>query len=355
MQDFYSLIRPAVHAIPAEKAHNAAILALRSGLLPGSSCDTPASLQNTVLGMDFKSPLGLAAGFDKNAEVVDAVLKQGFAFAEAGTVTPKPQPGNPMPRLFRLPEDRAVINRLGFNNKGLHYFCRQLARRNAALGIAGANIGKNKDSEDAVADYMAAMQAVYPYADYITINISSPNTKGLRDLQKSDALYGLLSSLMNTRKGLAAAHKKKLPLLLKIAPDLTEYELKDIVSAVMQLGVDAMIVSNTTITRPDHLRSEHAAEQGGLSGAPLFEKSTALLAKAYKLSEGKLPLIGVGGISCADTAYAKIGAGASLLQLYSALVYEGFGLVRRIEQGLDERLKRDGFTSVAQAVGADVN
>lgn len=351
MTDLFSLARPVLHALPPEAAHHAALRALCSGLLPGSAGVAHPALVQTLFGLAFKNPVGLAAGFDKNAVAIDALLKQGFGFVEAGTVTPLPQPGNPKPRLFRLSEDRAVINRLGFNNQGLARFTENFSRRHPALGIAGANIGKNKDATDAVADYVTGLQAVYAHADYVTINISSPNTKGLRDLQSREALTQLLAALLHTRNELQAAHKKRIPLLLKIAPDLDAGQCEDIAQAISEHAIDGLIVSNTTISRPESLASPHRAEAGGLSGVPLFDLSTKTLAIMHKLTGGTLPLIGVGGIASPQDAYAKIRAGASLVQLYSALVYQGFGLVQRINAELPGLLARDGFSCVSEAVG----
>lgn len=352
MASTYRILRPLIFQLPPETAHQLALGALHGGVLPASSYIPPASLQVSVFGLTFKSPIGLAAGFDKNAEVINPILRQGFAFTEAGTVTPLPQPGNPRPRLFRLVQDEAIINRLGFNNKGLAYFTRQFAGRDKGLGIAGANIGKNRNSEDAVQDYVTGLEAVYALADYVTVNISSPNTQGLRDLQKGDALAGLLAALMDTRKKLMDTHNKKLPLLLKIAPDLQDDEMAGMAQMAKYYGVDGLIISNTTVSRP-HLQGHHASEQGGLSGKPLFDVSTGILRKMYQLTEGKMPLIGVGGVNSAETAYAKIKAGASLVQLYSALVYQGFGLARAIQQGLAELLAKDGYASISQAIGSD--
>ena len=353
MTNRYALLRPFIYQLSPEAAHQFAIAALRYGLVPSASTRPADSLRVNAFGMDFKTPLGLAAGFDKNAEVVDNILAQGFGFAEAGTVTPLPQPGNPKPRIFRLTEDGAVINRLGFNNKGLDAYCKNFSRHKKSCGIAGANIGKNKDSVDAIKDYVTCMKAVYPLADYITVNISSPNTKGLRDLQKKEQLDTLLAALIVTRRECVETHGKIIPLLLKIAPDIEAGQAEEIAELLQVHGIDGLIVSNTTLARPDSLKSGYASQAGGLSGAPLFDKSTELLGRMYKLTEGDIPLVGVGGISCADTAYAKIKAGATLIQLYSALVYQGFGLVRDISEGLAEHLRRDGFSSIQQAVGSE--
>jgi dihydroorotate dehydrogenase len=350
----FSTLRPALHLLPPEAAHRLGILALRNGLLPATPLPHYSALETTALGLRFAHPLGLAAGFDKNAEAYGALLRQGFSFVETGTVTPLPQPGNPQPRLFRLPQDGAVINRLGFNNAGIETFVANLSGRDKTRGVVGANIGKNKLSEVAIDDYAAAMRAVYPHADYITVNISSPNTEGLRALQKRDSLESLLAALIDLRRQCVEAGGAHVPLLVKIAPDLGAQEKADIAAVITTHAIDGLIVSNTTIARPPTLKNRHARQQGGLSGRPLFAPSTQMLADMYRLTEGKILLVGVGGIASAADAYAKIRAGATLLQLYTALVYQGFGVVRAICDGLEKRLARDGFSHVSQAVGADV-
>jgi len=352
MTTFFTALRPLLHQLSPETAHNAGLCALKYGLLPAAAPLDDQSLHTEILGLHFSNPVGLAAGFDKNAVAIDALLAQGFGFVEAGTVTPKAQPGNPKPRIFRLPQDEAVINRLGFNNDGLENYVRNFSRHDKRKGIAGANIGKNKDSIDAVEDYVKGIEAVYTLADYITINISSPNTKGLRDLQKRDALDLLLKTLAKTRNDCAEKHKNRVPLLLKVAPDLDIREKEDIAGLVLAHGMDGMIVSNTTISRSDTLNSICKNEQGGLSGRPLFTLSSAALSDFYRLTKATIPLIGAGGISSAQEAYAKICSGASLVQLYTALVYRGFGVVREIQRGLSEYLKRDGLTQISQAVGS---
>jgi len=333
--------------LPAETAHRASLRLLAAApraLLGGAADDS--ILASRLFGLDFPNPLGLAAGYDKNAEAFAPALALGFGFVEIGSVTPRAQPGNPRPRLFRLGEDRAVINRMGFNNDGLDAIAARLARRQGH-GIIGANLGKNKDSADAAADYAAGVRALAPHADYLVINVSSPNTPGLRALQGRELLAALIAAVRAARNG------NRPPLLLKIAPDLTESDRQDIAEVALSSGLDGLIVSNTTIARPNSLRSAAKGEAGGLSGRPLFAPSTALLADMYRLTKGKLPLIGVGGIASAEDAYAKIRAGASLLQIYTALVYEGAGLIGRIKAGLARKLRADGFTSLAQAVGAD--
>ncbi len=353
MSDNFRFIRPFVHLLPPEHAHQLGIRLLRSGLLKASKQQTSADIAVQAFGLSFANPVGLAAGFDKNAVAIDALLAQGFGFVEAGTVTPKPQSGNAKPRIFRLSEDEAVINRLGFNNDGLDAYLRNFSRHDQTQGIAGANIGKNKDSQDAVQDYITGLKAVYPLADYITVNISSPNTKGLRDLQQRDALAELLKELLKVRKACATTYNKTVPLLLKVAPDLQAAEIKDVVAVIAQHPVDGLIVGNTTLSRPDSLRSASKEEQGGLSGKPLFALSTSVLKAFYQQTEGKLPIVGVGGIASAEDAYAKIKAGATLVQLYSALVYQGFGLIRRICEELPELMKQDGFSHISEAIGVD--
>lgn len=347
MIDLYKLAKPLIGALDAEDAHRLAIRALALGLVPGDRTPDDPILATTLWGRDFLNPVGLAAGFDKNAEVADALLDLGFGFVELGSVTPRPQPGNPRPRLFRLDEDRAVINRMGFNNDGLDAVADRLARR-TRRGLVGANLGKNKDTEDAAADYEIGVARLAPLADYLVINVSSPNTPGLRALQSAEALEALV------RRAKAAMPKgQAVPLLLKVAPDLTPEDRADIARIALAEKLDGLIVTNTTIARPDHLRSRHKSETGGLSGQPLFAPSTAALADFHRLTEGRLPLIGVGGIASGRQAYAKIRAGASLVQLYSALVFEGPGLVGRIKRELAARLRADDFSTLAQAVGAD--
>ncbi len=345
--DYYALLRPLLFALPAEKAHHLAIAALKSRLMPAQKVEPSPMLAQRMWGLAFPHPVGLAAGFDKNAEVLHGLARQGFGFVEMGTVTPRAQPGNPQPRLFRLKQDRAIINRFGFNNEGLAPFISRLQTRPKGI-VIGANIGKNKDSVDAVEDYLTALRAVAPYADYVTVNISSPNTAGLRELQRADALQSLLRALMDTRETL----ERRQPLLVKIAPDLTPQELSALVETALAEGVDGLIVSNTTLDRPKTVLSPWREQSGGLSGAPLFEPSTRMLKQVHRESGGRLPLIGVGGIGSAEQAYRKIRAGAHLVQVYSALVYEGFGLVKRIVDELPALLERDGFAHVSEAVGA---
>ncbi len=345
----WSLARSALFALPAETAHGLTITGLRAGL--GPRVGMPAAddaLAIDVFGRRFPNPLGLAAGFDKDARVIAPMLAMGFGFVEVGTLTPRPQPGNPRPRLFRLKEDRAVINRLGFNNGGAAAAAKRLAafRARDTGAIVGVNIGRNKTSTDAVADYAEAARVLGPLADYLVINVSSPNTPGLRDLQGAGAMAELVAAVREARGETAP------PVLVKIAPDLTDGQLADICALARAGGMDGLTVSNTTIERPDTLKSGNRSETGGLSGAPLMERATRLLADAYVEVRGKVPLVGVGGVASAADAYAKIRAGASLVQLYTALVYEGPGLPGRILAGLAERLKADGFARIQDAVGA---
>jgi len=351
MTSLPDLALPLLKALPPEAAHRAGIMALR--LYPARAPKPdPASLRVKLWGKNFPNPVGLAAGFDKHAEVPDAMLALGFGFVEIGTVTPLPQAGNPKPRMFRLAEDRAVINRLGFNSEGLEAVAARLKARRAKTGILGANLGKNRDSRDAIADYVSGVKALAPLADYLTVNVSSPNTPGLRDLQKKAVLVALIAALKEARA--EVARRKPPPLLLKIAPDLSPAEREGIAEAALESAIDGIIVSNTTLARPKDLKSRKSGESGGLSGRPLFAPSTSLLAEMHKLTGGRIPLVGVGGIASGADAYAKIRAGASLVQLYTALAYEGFGLVSRIKNELAELLKRDGFKRVADAVGKDV-
>lgn len=341
----YALARPLLFALDPETAHGLTIKALKTGLVLPAGADDPI-LATTLAGLALPNPIGLAAGFDKNAEVPDALLRLGFGFVEAGTVTPLPQPGNPRPRMFRLVEDRAVINRLGFNNQGLDAFVGRLRARAGRTGIVGANVGANKDAADRIADYEQGVAAVRGHAGYITVNISSPNTPGLRALQSREALAELVGRAMTARGPDGP------PLFVKVAPDLTEEDIRDIAEVAMAGGIDGLIVSNTTIARPA-LRSRHAGEAGGLSGAPLLEPSTQVLRAFRAATAGRLPLIGVGGIASGADAYAKIRAGASAVQLYTGLVYGGPGLVGQIKRELAACLRRDGLASVGAAVGLD--
>jgi dihydroorotate dehydrogenase len=335
--------------LPAEPAHRATIALTKSfgALLPRAQKDDPR-LAVGALGLSFPNPIGLAAGFDKNAEVPDAMLRVGFGFVECGTVTPLPQAGNPRPRMFRLSADRAVINRMGFNNDGASRAAARLARRKR-LGLVGINIGANKDSTDRIADYASGFRALAQLADYVTVNVSSPNTPGLRGLQNRTELERLLTSLTDARQELT----RPVPLLLKIAPDLDEQGLDDIAAVVLACGIEGVIVSNTTVSRPDTLLSASRTEQGGLSGRPLFALSTGVLLQMRRRVGKRIVLVGAGGVGSGADAYKKIRAGASLVQLYTALAFEGAGLVVRIKRDLLRLMEQDGIATIADAVGLD--
>ena len=339
----YPLLRPLFFRLDPERAHELTIAGLK--VLPKRAVPAfPGSLATAVAGLRFPSPVGLAAGFDKHAEVFDAMLSAGFGFVEVGTITPRPQPGNLRPRLFRLEEDRAVINRFGFNSHGQDEALRRLRARDRSRGLVGVNIGANKDSADRIADYAEGVRRMAPVADYLTVNISSPNTPGLRQLQDEGALRDLLAAVRDARL------QGGPPIFLKVAPDLGEEEPAQIVRAALDHGIDGLIVSNTTVSRPT-LRSRHGGETGGLSGEPLRALALDALRRFRAASGGRLPLIGAGGIGSADDAWERIRAGASLVQLYSAMVYEGPGTARRIAGGLAERCERAGYSSIAEAVG----
>ena len=338
-----------MRSLDPETAHGLAIKALKAGLGPKANPEYP-DLATELAGLSLPNPVGLAAGFDKDAEVVDPMLAAGFGFVEAGSVTPRPQAGNPRPRLFRLSADQAVINRMGFNNKGLDGFADRLRARRGRGGIVGANLGANKDTPDKPADYVKGLGVLWNLADYFTINISSPNTPGLRDLQSGDALSELLGRI-NEKRGELAGDEASKPIFLKVAPDLDFAQIERIVEAVRGYGLSGLIVSNTTLSRPEGLRSRFKDEAGGLSGAPLMHLSTQILREFYVASEGRIPLIGVGGIASGGDAYLKIRAGASAVQFYSAMVYKGPGLAARICKDLVARLHADGFTNIKDAVG----
>jgi len=341
--NLYGIFRPLAFRLDAERAHRATIAALR-WMPPHRPPELPASLRTQVAGLDFHSPLGLAAGFDKDAEVPDQMLSLGFGFVEVGTITPRPQDGNPKPRLFRLAEDRAVINRMGFNNQGQPAAFERLSLSDHRSGPIGVNIGANKDSDDRIADYVSGVRAMSQVADYLTINISSPNTPGLRGLQDEGVLEDLLAAVREART--------KTPIFLKVAPDLDDRDPARIAKAAIDHGIDAIIVSNTTVSRSP-LISKHSVQSGGLSGAPLKALALNALRRFRSASAGEMPLIGVGGIANAEDAFERIRAGASLIQLYSAMVYEGPGIARHIAIGLDRLLSREGFASVASAVGTE--
>ncbi len=344
--DLFPLIRPVLTRLDPEFAHNLTLGALKVGLGPRARITDPVSLAVDVLGLRFANPIGIAAGFDKNGEVPDAMLALGMGFAEVGTVTPRPQAGNPRPRLFRLTEARAVINRFGFNNEGHAALRARLEARRGRGGVVGVNIGANKDAGDRIADYEAGIATFEGLASYFVVNISSPNTPGLRSLQSRGELETLVGRVLAARKG-------KTPILLKIAPDLNGEELADIAAVALAGPLDGLIVSNTTIARAGLVAGPLAHETGGLSGHPLMTMSTVVLREIYRLTQGRLPIIGAGGVSSGADAYAKIRAGASLVQLYTALAFEGPGLVTRIKQELAALLLADGFASIADAIGAD--
>lgn len=350
MTGLYKVATSLMRKLPAEAAHRTTIKALKAGLGPVAVKPADPLLSTIVGGLTLPNPVGLAAGFDKDGEVPDAMLAAGFGFVECGTVTPRPQIGNPKPRLFRLTEDRAVINRMGFNNGGLDDFARRFKKRQGRGGIVGANLGANKDSDDRVADYVTGLTTLWGHADYFTINISSPNTPGLRDLQGENALDDLLGRIQEARSELAG-DSPSVPIFLKVAPDLDFGEIERVTEQARTYGINAIIVSNTTIARPDGLNSPHRSETGGLSGAPLMEKSTEMLKEFAAAAHGRIDLIGVGGISSGADAYRKIRAGAKAVQLYSALVFAGPGLVMDIRRDLTARLEADGFKSIAEAVG----
>ena len=335
---------PLLHRLDPEMAHGLAIKALQLRLAPQPGAVTTDRLQTKLAGIPLPNPVGLAAGFDKNAQAVTPLLRSGFGFVEIGAVTPRPQPGNPRPRLFRLTEDMGAINRFGFNNDGMQVVAARLATR-PQTGTVGINLGANKDSEDRAADFSQVLAHCGKHIDFATVNVSSPNTEKLRDLQGREALSALLSGVMEPRASLT----KPIPVFLKIAPDLNETELDDIVGAALQTGIDGIIATNTTLAR-DGLQSQHATETGGLSGAPVFERSTRILALLHQRAPD-LPLIGVGGVSTAEQAYAKIKAGASVVQLYTALVFHGISLGACIARDLDDLLSLDGFDGIGQAVG----
>ena len=351
MIDFYRLVQPAVFAVDPETAHGLTIKALASPLSPCVRRKPDPRLAVSAFGVDFPNPIGMAAGFDKNAEVPDALLRLGFGHVEVGTVTPRPQPGNPKPRMFRLVEDAGVINRLGFNNQGHAAMRARLEARRHRGGLVGVNIGANKDSDDRVADYVAGIRAFADLASYFTVNVSSPNTPGLRDLQARAQLADLLSRVLAARDEIAATGARRVPVLLKIAPDVDDAGLDDIAAEALDQRLDGLVVSNTTLSRHGLREKTLAAEAGGLSGRPLFRRSTVVLAKMRLRVGPTLPIIGVGGIDGGEAAYEKIVAGANLLQVYSSLVYEGPSLVDRILDHLAARLARDGVASLADIVG----
>jgi dihydroorotate dehydrogenase len=354
----YKFFRPLLFKLDPEVAHNLAINFLKFS--PNSAslfCINRRyeNLQTKLWDIDFTNPIGIAAGFDKNAEVAIALEKFGFGFLEVGTVTPKAQTGNEKPRIFRLEEDRSIINRLGCNNAGAEMFGKNIEKALQKISVPLAiNISKNKDTENALQDYLPLLEKFYEKSSYITINISSPNTKNLRDLQNENQIDLFLSEIMRKKNELKTLHKKNTPILLKVAPDLTLNEQEKIAEAVIKNNIDGVIVSNTTISRDQNLKNKNAVEVGGLSGQPLFQKSNEVLKNFYKFTDGKIPLVGVGGVSSATDAYEKIKCGASLVQIYSAFIFEGFGLVEKIKKDLSEKIKQDGFKNISEAIGIEV-
>ncbi|XP_038557661.1 dihydroorotate dehydrogenase (quinone), mitochondrial-like isoform X1 [Micropterus salmoides] len=341
--------------VGAETAHVLAVKMIGLGLVPLNRYKDPASLEVNVLGLKFRNPIGIAAGFDKHGEAIDGLYKVGFGFVEVGTITPKPQEGNPKPRVFRLIADHAIINRYGFNSCGLAEAQERLKARGAQQHKAGLplgiNLGKNKLSQDAGADYLEGVRGLGPLADYLVVNVSSPNTPGLRDLQGKAELRQLLHTVLKERDALRA--ESKLPVLVKIAPDLTAQDKQDIADVVTELGVDGLMVSNTTVSRPDTLQDAHKSEVGGLSGQPLKDLSTSTVREMYNLTKGKVTIVGIGGVASGQDAMDKIRAGASLVQLYTALTYQGPPVVTKIKRELEQLLKEQGFSCVSEAVGAD--
>lgn len=353
MIDLYRLARSAVFKIDPETAHGLTIRALASPFAPNCRRPVDPRLAVSAFGVDFPNPIGMAAGFDKNAEVADPLFGLGFGHVEVGTVTPRPQPGNPKPRMFRLPADNGVINRLGFNNQGHAAMRARLEARRGRAGVIGVNIGANKDSDDRIADYVAGIRALADVATYFTVNISSPNTPGLRDLQARAQLADLLSRVLAARDEIAAGGARRVPVLLKIAPDVDDAGLDDIAAEALDQRLDGLVVSNTTLSRRGLSDAATARESGGLSGRPLFRRSTVVLAKMRARVGPEMPIVGVGGIDSGETALDKILAGANLLQVYSSLVYEGPGLVGRILDHLGREVAARGAASLADLVGRD--
>nr|KAI8762107.1 dihydroorotate dehydrogenase (quinone); mitochondrial-like isoform X3 [Biomphalaria glabrata] len=358
-EKFYEEIAmPLLRIFSPETAHNISLKLIKCKLVPKPQTPDPPSLKTQVWGRTFPSMIGLAAGYDKQGEAVDGLFKMGFGFVEVGSVTPEPQPGNPKPRVFRLTEDKAVINRYGFNSEGHEAVYNRLYARNVEQtptdnGVLGVNLGKNKQTENAVEDYVKGVKKFGPIADYLVINVSSPNTPGLRDMQRQEELSRLLEKVVEERDKLT--FNPKPPLLIKIAPDLSEEEKRDIADVITRpkSHVDGLIVSNTTVARPDSLVSKNKEEVGGLSGAPLKDKSLETIRDMYRLTNGQVPIVGVGGISNGQDAYSKVKAGASLIQLYTALIYQGPPVISKIKRELDDLLRNDGYSHISEAVGAD--
>lgn len=347
MSGLFELIgRRALFSFDAEQAHGLSIAGLKTGIVT-CSCPNDPALSVKIAGLQFPNPLGMAAGYDKNAEVPDALLKIGFGFTEVGTITPRPQSGNPRPRIFRLVDDRGVINRLGFNNEGHDAAFKRLSQRAGKSGIVGVNIGANKDAEDRIGDYVAGIRKFYQLARYFTVNISSPNTPGLRNLQSREALRELLSRVLEARDEEGKMCTLKRPVFLKIAPDLSDEELDDIAAEAKAQKLDGIIVSNTTLSRTGLKSTENREETGGLSGAPLFERSTIILARMRERVGPDMPLIGVGGIDSTETALTKIKAGADLVQLYTGMIYRGPGLASEILRGLSKAVQAEGVANIA--------
>ncbi|MBI1300167.1 MAG: quinone-dependent dihydroorotate dehydrogenase [Alphaproteobacteria bacterium] len=353
MLNLYRFVKPAIFKIDPETAHGMTIKALKTGAVRVCKKVTNDALSQNLFGLSFKNPVGLSAGFDKNGEVIEPILNLGFGFTEIGTVTPKPQIGNPKPRIFRDPKTESVINAMGFPNDGLEVFKRNLERflnsPARSKGVVGINIGMNKDQTDPAADYCLLIEELGQMADYLTVNISSPNTPGLRNLQEKGPLSELLAKLMDTR----AKHCPQNPsLLVKLAPDLNETQQEEIAETLLENKVDGVILANTTLDRPDYLPIDFAALKGGLSGAPVRQKSTTIIRNFYRLTSGKLTIIGVGGVSTAEDAYEKIKAGASLVQLYTGMIYQGPNIANNINNGLPKLLKNDGFNTIKDAIGS---
>jgi dihydroorotate dehydrogenase len=338
--------------LPAEFAHNLAILLLKTNLIKSKKHNSKI-LSQKLFQLNFPNPVGLAAGFDKNAEVIKYLNNFNFGFIECGTVTIKAQQGNKKPRIFRLSKSKAIINRCGFNNIGMEKISKNFSKRPKDL-VSGINISKQRNSKDHINDYLTLMDKFYQLADYITINISSPNTPNLRKLQEPENLETLLKKIKQKQKDLTKQHQKETPIFLKISPDLTDKEISSIAKLSLKHKIDALIVSNSTITRPEHIKDLNKTENGGLTGAPLFEISNEILKKFYIATKGKIPLIGVGGINSAEDAYKKIQNGASLIQIYSGLIYQGFDLINQINQKLPILLKNDGFSNISEAIGSKV-
>jgi dihydroorotate dehydrogenase len=350
LEAVFALARPLLNVLDPEQAHELTLRSMEAGIYPRSSVPDDGRLAVNAWGLTLPNPLGIAAGFDKDARVVGAVLAMGLGFAEIGTVTPRPQPGNPRPRVLRLGKDGAIINRLGFNNGGHAAALARLERR-PPRGVVGINVGANKDAPDRAADYVEGIQSFYDVAGYFTVNVSSPNTPGLRDLQAPAALDDLLARVLAARSQLIASGKPRRPIVVKLAPDLAEADLEPVVGVLVGRSVDGIAIANTTLGRPGLSDPALGEQAGGLSGRPLFHRSTVMLARVYRLTQGRIPLIGIGGIDSGAAAIAKIEAGATLLQLYTALVYEGPGLVARIKRDLVRYAEQEKLARIGEASG----